>query len=101
MADTQDPLPYDFPELRPGDPGYQERLTINRASQENFLYWLKHEAEIFENHGDDIAIIYGGGQLQYCSDPHEAADFLKSLTHAQRSAAHISTYLPADVAWAL
>ena len=101
MPETQDPLPYEFPELRPGDPGYQERLAINRASQENFQFWLEHESEIFEDHGDDIAIIYDGGQVRYCTDTHEAAEFLKSLTHAQRSAAHMSTYLPADVAWAL
>lgn len=101
MPEIRDPLPYDFPELRPEDPGYLERQAINRASQENFQYWLEHEAEIFEGHDDDIAIIYDGGQVQHCSDPHEAAEFLKSLTHEQRSAAHMSTYLPSDVAWAL
>lgn len=101
MDETQQPLPYDYPELEPGDHRLEERRAINRAGQQNFDYYLAHGAEIFEEHRDDIAIIYDGGRVEYCSDTDEATEFLKSLSEAQRSAAQLCTYLPSDVAWAL
>ena len=101
MPDSHGPLPYDYPELEPGDPGFEERRAINRAGQQNFEFYLEHEAEIFEHHRDDIAIVYDGGRVAYCADTESAADFLRSLTEAQRSAAQLCTYLPSDVAWAL
>ena len=72
-----------------------------RESEVNFEYYIAHEAEIFDRHPDDIAIVYDGGKVQYCSDESAVDAFLDGLNDRQRSAALLCTALLSQGAWAL
>ena len=72
-----------------------------RESERNFEYYIAHEPEIFERHSGDIAIVYDGGKVHYCSDEEAVEQFLDALTEHQRSAALLCTDLMSQGAWAL
>ena len=72
-----------------------------RESERNFEYYISHETEIFEAHPDDIAIVYDGGKVHYCSDEDAVEVFLDTLSDPQRAAALLCTALLSQGAWAL
>ncbi|MYG91046.1 MAG: hypothetical protein F4188_06300 [Chloroflexi bacterium] len=101
MAQPTDSLPYVPPPTDPSDPHYEEHQTMLRESQRNWEYFEAHELEIFEDHPNEIAIVYGGGNVQYCAASHAVGEFLASLEEPHRSAVVFCTNMSADVAWAL
>ncbi len=101
MGRATEPLPYEQPPSDPADPGYESHRAMLRESQRNWEYFVAHEAQIFEHHLDDIAIVYSGGKVQYCADSESVVEFLETLDDVQRPAAHLCTPLSSDLAWAL
>ena len=101
MSSSTEPLPFEPPPTASSDPRYEEHRAMLRESQRNFEYYVAHEAEIFECHSDDIAVIYDSGSVHYCADEDAVVGFLDTLTERQRSAALPCTALLSQGAWAL
>lgn len=101
MGQSTDSLPYEPPPSDSSDPRYENHQAMLRESQRNWDFYVAHELEIFEDHPNDIAIVYGGGNVKYCSDSQAVGEFLDSLEEPHRSAVLLSTNMSADVAWAL
>lgn len=101
MSQSTDSLPYEPPPTDPADPRYEGHRAMLRESELNFEYYIEHEAEMFDQHPDEIAIVYDGGKVQYCSDEAAVEDFLDRLDNHQRSAALLCTALLSQGAWAL
>ena len=101
MSQPAQSLPYELPPDNPSDPRYERHQAMLRESQRNFEYYIAHETEIFERHSDEIAVVYDGDKVHYCSDEDAVVEFLDALTEHQRSAALPCTALLSQGAWAL
>ena len=101
MSQSTEPLPFEMPPTDPSDPRYESHRAMLRQAQQNWKFLIEHEAEIFEHHPDDIAVVYGGNRVHYCEDAEAVVDFLETLDETQRPAAHLCTSMSSDVAWAL